>query len=197
MVKKTVPAASAQGTSASAPAAEQAPRGPTAAITIDYKDKGDYLGSFDVIKYNGAEIIKANPGKERGGSSIVRFDGGVDVWNIAPDKGVLSSMPGFDPTKKFAVRKVKYGELPDHFAQLLPDSGPPEPLEPGHYYVFSVRHNSGTQNVEAVKVMDDGTIEGYGAEPLAGTSYLLCCNVNADFTSSPEAPAAGEAPAGP
>ncbi|MGH7933000.1 MAG: hypothetical protein ACREQN_07500, partial [Candidatus Binataceae bacterium] len=58
----------------------------------------------------------------------------------------------------------------------------PEPLEPDHYYIFEVSRGSGSISWEAVKVSADGSLESYVAEPRAGTSYRLCCNVGLDFT---------------
>jgi hypothetical protein len=83
---------------------------------------------------------------------------------------------------------VKYGQMPAGFSQTAPDSGPPEPLEPSTYYVFSVTRASGSTSFEAVKVDSDGSLEAYAAEPRAGTSFSLCCNVSADFSASAGAP---------
>ena len=40
-----------------------------------------------------------------------------------------------------------------------------------------------TRNVtrEAVKVLADGSLQAYNAQPRAGSSYLLCCNIASEF----------------
>jgi hypothetical protein len=103
------------------------------------------------------------------------------VWEIKADTGVFSKLPVLGSGDKFAVKSVAYGKLPDHFAQVTPDSGPPEPLETGHYYIFTAQRASGVLSYEAVRVEADGSLDGYAAEPRAGTSYALCCDVSPDF----------------
>ena len=45
---------------------------------------------------------------------------------------------------------------------------------------------SGAISYQVVKVNPDLSLQAYDAEPRAGTSYKLCCNVSADFaTPSP------------
>jgi hypothetical protein len=118
----------------------------------------------------------------------VRFEGGVPVWEFHADEGltreILTEMPLIHAGSKFRLRSVTYGALPRNFIQTEPDSGPPEPLETDAYYVFEVERASGATSFEAVKVEAEGTIEGYEAQPRAGDSYALCCNVNGDFASS-------------
>jgi hypothetical protein len=80
-----------------------------------------------------------------------------------------------------AVTEVKYGAMPPHFIETTPESGPPEPLQSDHYYVFTVTRASGATSYEAVKVNGDGTLEAYEADPRAGTSFQLCCNLAPDF----------------
>jgi hypothetical protein len=45
-----------------------------------------------------------------------------------------------------------------------------------------VTRASGSTNYEAIKVEADGALEAYEAEPRAGTSFRLCCNLSAGFT---------------
>lgn len=159
--------------------------GPEAKIHISYSHPGDYLKSLVVTKYSDAATIAPSAH----GASIVRFDGGVEVWRFSdePKKFLDLSMSG--STKNFAISEVQYGLLPSHFVETVPTSGPPEPLEPGHYYIFSVTRSSGSTNYQAVKVNPDGSLEGYDADPRAGASFSLCCNVADDFTlSAPAAP---------
>ncbi len=111
----------------------------------------------------------------------------MTVWEIKADTGVFSKLPVVGSGDKFATKSVTYGKLPEHFAQVTPDSGPPEPLEVGHYYIFTAQRASGTLSYEAVRVEPDGSLDGYEAEPRAGTSYVLCCNVSPDFVQ-PTAP---------
>ena len=76
-------------------------------------------------------------------ASIIRFDGGVPVWEIKADTGVFSKLPVVGSGDKFATKSVTYSKVPDHFAQVTPETGPPEPLEAGHYYIFTAQRASG------------------------------------------------------
>ncbi len=160
---------------------------PGATVAISYAHKGDYLASLSVSKFNGAEMVESRNIDAQHVASIIRFDGGVTVWEIGADTGVFSKLPVVGSGEKFAAKSVTYGKLPGHFAQVTPESGPPEPLEAGHYYIFTAQRASGTLSYEAVRVESDGSLDGYEAEPRAGTSYVLCCNVNPDFVQ-PTAP---------
>ena len=172
--EETAPASDAQSSD------NQALPGPEAKIHISYSTHGDYLKSLVVTKYSSADAIAAAPG----GASIVRFDGGVEVWRFAYQQGMFSDWPIGGSTAAYAITEIQYGVLPAHFVETMPDSGPPEPLEPGHYYVFAVTRQSGSTSYQAVKVNPDESLEGYDADPRAGTSFSLCCNVSADFTLS-------------
>jgi hypothetical protein len=160
---------------------------PGATVAISYARKGDYLASLSVSKFNGAEMVASRNIDAQNVASTIRFDGGVTVWEINADTGVLSRLPVVGSGDNFAAKSVTYGKLPAHFAQVTPESGPPEPLEAGHYYIFTAQRASGALSYEAVRVEADGSLEGYEAEPRAGTSYALCCNVNPDF-AQPTAP---------
>ncbi|HZZ08040.1 MAG TPA: hypothetical protein VFE43_05825 [Candidatus Binataceae bacterium] len=156
-------------------------------MDLTYAHRGDYLASLSVSKFNGAELVASRNVDAQHAASIIRFDGGVPVWEIKADTGVFAKLPVLGTGQKFAVKSVTYGKLPEHFAQATPDSGPPEPLEAGHYYIFTAQRATGTLSYEAVRVEPDGSLDGYEAEPRAGTSYMLCCNVNPDFVQ-PTAP---------
>ncbi len=185
LAKPPSPAPPADSASDAQSPDDSAPAGPEAKIHISYSHPGDYLQALVVTKYSGAETIA--PGAA--GASIVRFDGGVEVWRFGDEQGVFSDLPMGGSTKNFAVSEVKYGNLPAHFVETTPDSGPPEPLEPDHFYVFAVTRASGSTSYQAVKVNPDGSLQGYDADPRAGASFSLCCNVSADFTiSAPTAP---------
>jgi hypothetical protein len=167
---------------------------PGATVAISYAHKGDYLASLSVSKFNGSEIVESRNIDPQHVESIIRFDGGVTVWEIKADTGVFSKLPVVGSGDKFAAKSVTYGKLPVDFAQMTPESGPPEPLEAGHYYIFTAQRASGALSYEAVRVEADGSLDGYEAEPRAGTSYALCCNVNPDFVQ-PTAPVIPEGPA--
>jgi hypothetical protein len=171
----------------------QEPPGPEAKIAISYAKHGDYLSSMVVTKYSAANTITTVPKGSRGVASTILFVGGVVVWQVDIDKDTLSGFPGLGKRIPYAVTHVKYGEVPQGFVQSAPDSGPPEPLEPDHYYVFSVIRASGSTNYEAVKVQSDGALMAYNADPRAGDSFQLCCNIAPDFTVT----AAGAADAEP
>jgi hypothetical protein len=157
-----------------------APGGPDAKIHISYSHPGDFLSSLTVTEYAGAETVLSEPGKGPS-SSIIRFDGGVVIWQIGVEKKLLADVPLLGERKPYAITEVIYGKLPANFAATVPDSGPPSPLEADHYYVFTVTRASGTVSYEAVKVNGDGGLEAYEAEPRAGDSFRLCCDISPDF----------------
>ena len=156
------------------------PAGPEAKINISYSHPGDFLNSLIVTEYAAAETVLSEPGKGPS-SSIIRFDGGVVIWQIGVEKKLLGQMPLLGERKPYAIKEVVYGKVPANFAATVPDSGPPPPLEPDHYYVFTVIRASGATSYEAVKVNADGSLEAYEAEPRAGDSFRLCCDISADF----------------
>jgi hypothetical protein len=167
---------------ATSPADQQTPAGPEAKIHVTYAHPGDYLSGLTVIKYAGAQPLETIPTKD-GNAITVRFDGGVTVWQLAVEKSFLAGVPVIGPAeRRYAPAEVKYGDLPAHFVASVPDNGPAEPLESDHYYVFAATRGSGSTSYEAVKVNGDGSLEAFEAEPRAGTSYWLCCNLPADFT---------------
>jgi hypothetical protein len=184
-------AGSAGGAAAGQALDDGAPRGPEAKIHISYSHPGDYLTTLSVTKYSAADTVVTTPGGTgtTGAASIIRFEGGVPAWQIDDEKGVFSTMPIGGSNANFAISEVKYGLVPAHFEQSMPVSGPPEPLESDHYYVFSVTRASGSISYEAVKVNGDGSLQAYAADPRAGTSFRLCCDLPVDFTiTAPPAP---------
>jgi hypothetical protein len=179
------PSPSPAETEAAEPTPTPTPPPPGASVDISYTHKGDYLASFSVVKYTGTRLVETHDSDTHRNTSIVLFDGGVPTWEFSADRGLLGH---FRFNQDFAVHKVVYGQLPKGFVATTPPSGPPEPLEPGRFYIFSVTRNSGNTSYEAVKVLDDGTLEGYSAQPMAGSSFELCCNIAADFISPSEPP---------
>ncbi len=160
-----------------------------ATVQIDYSRRDDFLRSVTVTKFTAASMIPIAPGQEKSGASIVRFDGGgVPIWQIHADEGVtrelLTAIPLVAAGRKYAVSKLRYGELPRNFLQSIPETGPPEPLEAGSYYVFEVDRASGSTSFDAIKIDSGGTIESYEAQPRAGESYALCCNLSPDFVGA-------------
>ena len=110
----------------------------------------------------------------------MRFDGGVPIWEFKADEGTFGSLPASArPSTRSRVSSTR--KCPTHFAQVLPEEGPPEPLDRGAYYVFQIERESGSTSYQAVKVLADGSLQAYNAQPRAGSSYLLCCNVTSDF----------------
>ena len=97
-----------------------------------------------------------------------------------PTKARLARLTGVGGSK-YSLKSVEYAKVPSHFTQILPEEGPPEPLDRGSYYVFQIERQSGSVSYQAVKVLADGSLQAYNAQPRAGSSYLLCCNVTADF----------------
>jgi hypothetical protein len=172
--------------SAAAPAQtpdNASPPGAEAKVHISYAHPGDFLSSLIVTKYSSAKDLRIQTVSKDGDASIIRFDGGVTVWQIELAKSLLSGVSVLHREQKHdALTEVKYGDLPRNFLQTIPEGGPPEPLEPGNYYIFTVARASGSTNYEAIKVMEDGSLEAYEAEPRAGSSFRLCCNLSSDFT---------------
>jgi hypothetical protein len=162
-------------------AAPDTTAGPEAKIHVTYAHPGDYLSALTVTKYSGAQPLTTNPTKD-GDAITARFEGGIPVWQFGVEKGLLGGVPMIGTAGSgYAPAEVKYGDLPAHFTASIPDSGPPEPLESDHYYVFAATRVSGSVSYEAVKINGDGSLEAYDADPRAGTSYWLCCNLPADF----------------
>jgi hypothetical protein len=177
---------------AAAPAPDNTPPpGAEAKIHISYAHPGDFLSSLIVTKYSSATDLKRQTVSKDGDASVVRFDGGAVVWQIGLAESFLSGISVLHREQKAeALAEVKYGDLPKNFVQTIPDSGPPEPLEPDNYYIFTVTRASGSTNYEAIKVEGDGALEAYEAEPRAGASFRLCCNLSAGFTVT-SGPASG------
>jgi hypothetical protein len=162
---------------------EAAPASPDAKINISYSRPGDFLNSLTVTEYSSADTVLTEPGKGPV-ATIVRFEGGIAIWQIGVRKRLLSDVPMLGEHKLYAVKEVLYGKLPANFDSTIPDSGPPQPLQSDHYYVFTVTRASGITSYEAVKVNSDGSLEAYAAEPRAGDSFRLCCDLAADFVVS-------------
>ena len=152
---------------------------PTANIQINYTKPGDRLSRATVTKFFAAEVIASRDIRSGRTASIVRFDGGVPIWEMKGDDTVVGRLSEVGRT--LALPKVEYGKVPQHFTQIIPDEGPPEPLDRGAYYVFEIERASGSTSYQAVKILADGSLEAYAAQPRAGSSYLLCCNVSSDF----------------
>ena len=153
---------------------------PVANVAISYRRPGDALTRATVIKFFGAEVIANHQRDPSHTESVVRFDGGVPIWEFKADESTFGSVTGVGATK-YTLKNIEYAKVPTHFTQIIPEEGPPEPLDRGAYYVFQVERQSGSTSYQAVKVLADGSLQAYNAQPRAGSSYLLCCNVTADF----------------
>jgi hypothetical protein len=166
-------------------------------VHIEYSEKRDFLRSLDVIEYQRAQLLKAlyRPGgRER---ALVRFSGGTTVWRIEPKPvkrtllsrtspfSLLSEIPVADVNRDLRVEAVTYGKLPKGLIQTLPSSGPPDPLEIGEYYMVKVERALGVTNYQVVRLDPNGEIAVYDADPRAGDSYELCCDVAAEFFKLP------------
>jgi hypothetical protein len=152
-----------------------------ATVQITYAKAGDSLAQATVTKYFGAQILTNQRTRSGKVATLIRFDGGVPIWEIRANHALTSQIPGLGRAN-YTLKDVRYGKVPSHFVQVLPDEGSPEPLERGGFYVFEIARASGARNWEAVKVQADGTLEAYPAKPRAGSSYILCCGVASDFT---------------
>jgi len=170
---------------------DQTPRPETpASIQIAYAKADDTLQSVTVSQFTGAIVLRTlNEGD--GEASVVRFDGGVPIWKFHANRSL------FNPLSKtpYHVTSIEYGKVPSGFEQDMPEVGPPAPLDAGGYYIFAIERASGAISYQAVRVKSDLTLQAYDAEPRAGTSYKLCCNVSSDFPEP--TPSDAEEPAGP
>jgi hypothetical protein len=153
---------------------------PVANIAISYRRPGDALSRATVTKFFGAEVIANHQRDATHTESVVRFEGGVPIWEFKAEESTFGSITGVGGAK-YSVKNIEYAKVPAHFAQILPEEGPPEPLDRGAYYVFQIERQSGSTSYQAVKVLADGSLQAYNAQPRAGSSYLLCCNVSSDF----------------
>ncbi len=166
-----------------AEAGEGEPLPPTkASVQISYHRKGDTLSRAIVTKYFGAEVIENKQRDPRHTETIVRFNGGVPVWEFKADRGLISEVSTLGSSSKYIPRRIEYGKLPARFEQVIPDDGPPEPLDRGAFYVFEIERASGSTSYQAVKIEADGSLQAFNAVPRAGSSFLLCCNVPSDFS---------------
>ncbi len=147
-----------------------------ASIQISYEKPNDTLQSVVVSQFTGANVLRtANEGGSA--TSLVRFDGGVPIWKLHANRSLLNPLS----KTPYHVTSIEYGNLPAGFAQDAPDVGPPPPLDAGGYYIFSIERGSGATSYQAVRVNSDFTLQAYDAEPRAGTSYKLCCDVGSGF----------------
>jgi len=156
---------------------------PKAFVAISYAHHDDYLKSVTVIKYESAERVSVHrqhtPGPQ---ATTVRFEGGAPVWQLNAPINVFNSLTRVGLKEQFAIGEVQYGAIPERFIQILPEEGPAEPLEIGRYYVFEVQREIGSTNYQVVRVLADKSLQTYEAEPEAGESYALCCDVDPNFT---------------
>jgi hypothetical protein len=153
---------------------------PVANVEINYTRPDDSLERVVVNKYFGADVISTTQSKSGRSASVMRFEGGVPVWEIKADRSLAGRITDIG-SSGWAVKRLEYGKMPPHFSQVLPDEGPPEPLDRGGFYVFQIERASGSISYQAVMVLADGSLEAYAAQPRAGSSFLLCCGLATDF----------------
>src|ERR1039458_7416897 len=101
---------------------------PLANVAISYRRPGDALARATVIKYFGAEVIANHQRDASHTESVVRFDGGVPIWEFKADEGTFGSITGVGAAK-YTLKSIEYAKVPTHFTQILPEEGPPEPLD--------------------------------------------------------------------
>lgn len=154
------------------------PATPTS-IQISYAKPDDSLESVTVSTFTGANVLRTISDGDNQAAAVVRFDGGVPVWKFHANRSLLN--PLFKTP--YHVTSVEYGKVPPGFVQDAPEVGPPPPLDAGGYYIFAIQRASGASSYQAVRVKLDFTMEVYDAEPRAGSSYKLCCDVALDFAA--------------
>jgi hypothetical protein len=152
-----------------------------ASIQIAYAKANDSLQSVTVSQFTGANVLRT---RDEGGKEtvVVRFDGGVPIWKFQANRSLLNPLSEIKKTP-YHVTTVDYGMVPAGFTQQAPETGPPPPLDAGGYYIFAIERASGITSYQAVRVRPDLTLQAYDAEPRAGTSYKLCCDVVSDFAA--------------
>ena len=160
---------------------DQTPRpAAPASIQISYAKANDTLQSVVVSQFTGANVLRTSNEGE-GQASVLRFDGGVPIWKFHANRTLLNPLTEIGKTP-FHIASIDYGVVPKGFAQDAPEAGPPPPLAPGGYYIFEIQRASGAISYQAARIKSDFTIQAYDAEPRAGTSYKLCCDVSSDFS---------------
>jgi hypothetical protein len=171
-----------------------APNAPAvpATVKITYIKADDTLKSVTVTEYTGASVLRTRKEGEAE-AVVVRFDGGVPVWHFHANRTLLNPLTEIASTP-YHLASIDYGKVPAGFTQDVPEIGPPPPLDAGGYYVFAIERDSGVVSYQAVKVNADLSIQAYDADPRAGTSYKLCCNVSADFAEPSPSPDVNQAP---
>src|SRR5580658_5897544 len=72
---------------------------PVANVAISYRRPGDALARATVIKFFGAEVIANHQRDAMHTESVVRFDGGVPIWEFKADEGTFGSFTGVGASK--------------------------------------------------------------------------------------------------
>ena len=75
---------------------------PVANVAISYRRPGDALARATVIKFFGAEVIANHQRDSSRTESVVRFDGGVPIWEFKADEGTFGSLTGVGAIQVFA-----------------------------------------------------------------------------------------------
>jgi hypothetical protein len=147
-----------------------------ASVQISYAKPDDTLQSVVVSSFTGANVLRTvSEGDNE--ATVMRFDGGVTIWKFHANRNLLNPLS----KKPYRVDSVEYGKVPSNFTQDTPEVGPPPPLDAGGYYIFAIQRTSGAISYQAVRVRSDFSLQAFDAEPRAGTSYKLCCDVGSDF----------------
>lgn len=162
-----------------------------ASVHITYVKADDTLQSVTVTEFTGASVLRTRKEGEAE-AVVVRFDGGVPVWRFHANRSRLN--PLTIASTPYHLASIDYGKVPSDFTQDIPEVGPPPPLNAGGYYIFAIERGSGAVSYQVAKVNPDQTIQAYDADPRAGTSYKICCNVSADFAESSPSPDTNQAP---
>ena len=83
---------------------------PIANVAISYRRPGDALARATVIKYFGAEVIANHQRDASHTESVVRFDGGVPIWEFKADEGTFGSITGVGAAK-YTLKNIEYAKL--------------------------------------------------------------------------------------
>src|SRR6202043_367530 len=68
------------------------PLGPEAKIQISYSQPNDFLSTILLTKYTGADVLETAPAGSHGTAAVVRFEGGMPMWQINVEPGMFSEI---------------------------------------------------------------------------------------------------------
>src|SRR6266852_723627 len=129
---------------------------PVANVAVSYKRPGDALARATVIKFFGADVIANHPRDAAHTESVVRFDGGVPIWEFKADESTFGSLTGVG-AGKYALKNIEYAKVTADFSQVVTDAWPAQGRDRAAYSVFEIVRQSGSASYQAAKVLAAGS----------------------------------------